>query len=318
MKLAFENVGICLILFAIAMWLANWGSGLSLIISLALCFIYSVGISKIGLDDEDDGISLGNFLGVTISAVIFLSAPIWNEQSYCSNQITSEVTSSSIVINDIVVGRSNSDVYIYSDSANCLEQGAWTYMKGLEKILLIILLIPHLAILIYLISGISEILPSLFSKNNFKITNKFGIKDWQEIDTIIENKKNLSGDQKLIFEIETYNDHISRLKKASQKKIEVASWTFKNGIVIKSYEYPLRVANLILKIKKTENFDIKDPIQNLKWYMNTIEITHTTEGIPGLYNGTKGTNQSKNSQDIGTRKKQKLENLIYKIEKEFS
>lgn len=129
MYTAIINTGTSLIVLGMLAFLANWGSANSLFLALILCFLYSLLISKLfGEDKEDDGsISLANFLGITFAALIFLSAPLWDEKNYCAEQISTKLVNEARTVEDVVKVRQRTDIAIYSDSKNCIEEGGWAY-----------------------------------------------------------------------------------------------------------------------------------------------------------------------------------------------
>jgi hypothetical protein len=170
MYTAIMNTGISLIVLGMLAFLANWGSANSLFLALILCFLYSLLISKLfGEDEEDDGsISLANFLGVTFAALIFLSAPLWDEKNYCAEQISTELVNEARTLEDVIKGRQRTDVAIYSDSNNCIEDGGWTYMGGYEKFLFFLVLVIQVGLIMMFVIPFVQLLSEVGAGKNHK------------------------------------------------------------------------------------------------------------------------------------------------------
>ncbi len=282
MYTAIINTGTSLIVLGMLAFLANWGSANSLFLALILCFLYSLLISKLfGEDEEDDGsINLANFLGITFAALIFLSAPLWDEKNYCAEQVSTKLVNEARTLEDVVKGRQRTDVAIYSDSKNCIEDGGWTYMGGYEKFLFFVVLIVQLGlIMIYLVFFIQ----------------------WQSEERA---KKNLSPKQRrvnkqkdLSKEIDSQNYICSKIRK---QKEEYSISYFRDGLPTKLAltEQFIPLARKAAKDKIGEGYSKKEVKNNLTWI-----IKH----IPKIYSS------NEKSKEAGAKKLELLKKLLEEI-----
>ena len=178
-------------------------------------FFYSLGISKL-IDEEEDSYSFNfeNFLGVIFALMIFLSAPLWDEKGYCSNQITTQLINESRTLEDLLKDRQRTDVAIYSDKGSCIDQGGWSYMGGYEKFIFIAAVIFHTGILFMIILPVLEIT----GRDKIMSPDQFDGNGTQRIiDEIILNQKNLSDYEKLFLEADLLNKLVGSVKQASEK-----------------------------------------------------------------------------------------------------
>jgi len=282
MKIAFTNTGISLIVLGMLSFLANYGSANSLFLALVLCFLYSLLISRLFGEDEDDegSISLSNFLGVTFAALIFLSAPLWDENNYCAKQISTKLVYEARTLEDVIKDRQRTDVAIYSDSDNCIKDGGWTYMGGYEKFLFFVVLVIQLGLFFMIVIPFIQ---------------------WQNEERA---KKNLSPQQKrankqkdLSKEIDNINRVCSRIRR---DKDEYGIDYFRNGLPTKLSltEQFIPLARKAAKDKIGEGYSKKEVKNNLTWVIKYI---------PKMYSS------NEKSKEVGAKKLELLKKLLEEI-----
>lgn len=281
MKIAIMNTGISFFVLGILAFLANWGSANSLFLALILCFFYSLLISKLfGEDDDDDSISLANFLGVTFAALIFLSAPLWDEKNYCAEQISTELVNEARTLEDVVKGRQRTDVAIYSDSKRCLKDGGWAYMGGSEKLLFFVVLVIQLGLIMMFVIPLVQLQNEVWAKKNSSPQQRK------------ENRQ-----KELSIKIDNLNHICSDIRK---RKSEYGIGYFRNGLPTKLAltEQFIPLARSASKDKVGEGYSKKEVKNNITWI-----IKH----LPRIYSS------NEKSKEIGAKKLALLKKLLGEI-----
>lgn len=300
MKVAIINTGLSFVVLGFLAFSANWGSSSSLFLSLTLCFLYSLGISRLVDDEESDSVSFVNFLGVIFALMIFLSAPLWDEEGYCSEQITTQLINESPTFEDVLKQRQRTDVAIYSDAENCTTQGGWNYMEGFEKFLLIVTSILQAGIFLMVILPILN----LIGRDKVISPKQFDGNGHQRIiDEIIQNQKNLSDYEKLVLEADLLNRLLTFVRQGSEKNDTSHLYVNERGTISKGFDEPFKLLKILKELRPEDFKDLKGLAENLDWFSSTIMKTYTVKNIPGI------NNSAKNSEDVGKRKLEKLNTL---------